>query len=189
MFPPRLVNNIINQYLRNRNLERTVTSGNGETEEISYFKLPYIGSHSDFVSNRLKQLCKQFCKNLNIKISFSMFKVGDMFSLKSSVPKNLASGVVYYFKCASCNSSYVGETSRYYETRVHEHLHKSTQPSAIFQHLQKNNDCKLMCDESCFKIIDRARTKFTLEIKEAIHTQWLKPSITKQRDLSVTISV
>ena len=118
-----------------------------------------------------------------------MFKVGDMFSLKSSAPKNLESSVVYYFKCAACNSSYVGETSRYYGTRVHEHLHKSTQPSAIFQHIQKNNDCKSMCNESCFRIIDRARTKFTLEIKEAMHTHWLKPSITKQKKLSLTISV
>ena len=189
MFPPRLVNDTINQYLRNRNLDNTVTSDNEEREEISYFKLPYIGSHSDYVSKRIKLLCKQFCKNLNIKISFSMFKVGDMFSLKSSVPKNLESSVVYFFKCAACNSSYVGETSRYYETRVHEHLHKSTQPSAIFQHIQKNDECKLMCDETCFKIIDRARTKFTLEIKEAMHTQWLKPSITKQKNLTVTISV
>ena len=144
---------------------------------------------SEFVSKRIKILGKQYCKSLDIKISFSMFKVGDMFSLKSNVPKNLKSGVVYHFKCASCNSSYVGETSRYFETRVHEHLHKSTQPTAIFQHLQKNSDCKSKCDKSCFKIIDRARTKFTLEIKEAIHTQWLKPNITKQKNLSVTISV
>ena len=188
MFPPRLVNSTINKFL-NRNSENSVTSEKEGTEEISYFKLPYIGSHSEYVSKRIKQICKQFCKNLDIKISFSMFKVGDMFSLKSNVPRNLESGVVYYFKCASCNSSYVGETTRYYETRVHEHLHKSTQPSAIFQHLKNNIDCKLKCDDSCFKIIDRARTKFTLEIKEAIHTQWLKPSITKQKNLFVTISV
>ena len=93
---------------------------------ISYFKLPYIGLFSEVVSKKLEKLGKQYCKSLDIKISFSMFKVGDMFSLKSNVPKNLESGVVYHFKCASCNSSYVGETTRYFETRVHEHLHKST---------------------------------------------------------------
>ena len=154
-----------------------------------YFKLPYIGEYSDFVSRKIKILCKQFCKNTEIKMSYSTFKLGDMFSTKSSVPKYLESGVVYYFKCAACNDSYVGETNRYFETRVHEHLYKKTQPTAIFQHLQKNENCRSKCDESCFKVIDRARTKFTLEVKEALHNFWLKPTITKQKNLSITISI
>ena len=134
MFPPRVVNKAINQYLEKKQVNNISTSTQ-EDANISFFKLPYIGIYSDFVSKRVKQLGKQHCKNLDIKISFSTFKIGDMFSLKSPVPKNLESGVVYYFKCAACNSSYVGETSRYFETRVREHLYKSTQPTAIFQHL------------------------------------------------------
>ena len=110
-----------------------------------------------------------------------MFKVGNMFSTKSSNPKYLKSGVVYHFTCAACNDSYVGETSRYFDTRVHEHLYKSTCPTSIFKHLQAKPECKEMCNETCFKIIDSARTKFTLEVKEAMHTKWLKPKITKQR--------
>ena len=188
MFPPRIVNKIINEYLIKK-FTKVTTAEKEENKNISYFKLPYLGAHSEFVSKKIRQLGKHFCNNLDIKISFSMVKVGDMFSLKSDVPKSLRSGVVYFFKCASCNSSYVGETSRYFETRVHEHLNKSSQPTAIFQHLQKNQNCKTKCNESCFKIIDRARTKFTLEVKEAIHTQWLKPNITKQKNLFLTISV
>ena len=189
MFPPRIVNKTINQYLEKKQQSNNISTKPKDDINSSFFKLPYIGMYSDFVSKRVKQLGKQYCKNVDIKISFSMFKIGDMFSLKSNVPKNLESGVVYHFKCAACNSSYVGETMRYFETRVHEHLYKSTQPTAIFQHLEKNINCKSKCNESCFKIIDRARTKFTLEIKEAIHTQLLKPNITKQKNLSVTISV
>ena len=155
----------------------------------SYFKLPYIGDYSDFVSKKLKLLSKQFCKNTEIKISFSTFKIGNMFSTKSGMPQYLKSGVVYHFTCAACNDSYVGETSRYFNTRVQEHLFKKSCPTAIFNHLEKNLDCRSKCDESCFKIIDSARTKFTLEVKEALHTQWLKPKITKQKNLYLTISV
>ena len=118
-----------------------------------------------------------------------MFKVGNMFSIKSISPKYLKSGVVYHFTCAGCNDSYVGETFRHFDTRVKEHLHKQSQPTSIFQHLKKDYNCRSKCDESCFKVIDSARTKFTLEVKEALHTEWIKPKITKQKNLFVTINV
>ena len=55
----------------------------------------------------------------------------------------------------------MGETTRYFGTRVQEHLHKSSGASNIFSHLQQNPECREKCDENCFKIIDCARTKFT----------------------------
>ena len=118
-----------------------------------------------------------------------MFKIGKMFSCKSQVPKYLVSGVGYMFTCAGCIDSYVGETARYFDTRVHEHLHKASCQSSIFKHQQDYPICKNKCDETCFKIIDRANTKFTLQVKEAIHTNWLKPKITKQIKLDITIDV
>ena len=119
-----------------------------------------------------------------------MCKTGDLFSTKSSIPKYLKSFVVYYFKCASCGASYVGETTRYLDTRIHEHLEKSSSPSTIFNHLQKNEVCKKACNASCFKIIDSARTTFTLKIKEALHIYWLKPTLNKQKNhLAITIMI
>ena len=187
MFPPKLVEKTINSYL-DKKKEESEIENKTETSK-TYFKLPYIGEYSDYVSRKLKILSKQLCKNTDIKISFSMFKVGNMFSTKSSSPKYLKSGVVYHFTCAGCNDSYVGETFRHFETRVKEHLHKQSQPTSIYKHLQKNPNCRSKCNESCFKIIDSARTKFTLEVKEAIHTYWIKPKITKQKNLAITINI
>ena len=187
MFPPKLVENTINSYLDKK---RDLSEVEDKTEILkTYFKLPYIGDYSNFVSKKLKILSKQFCKNTVINISFSTFKVGDMFSIKSISPKYLKSGVVYHFTCAVCKDSYVGETSRHFETRVNEHLYKQSQPTSIFKHLQQNPNCRSKCNESCFKIIDSARTKFTLEVKEALHTQWIKPKITKQKNLIITINI
>ena len=187
MFPVKMVNETIKTYLDTKMRKTEVVS---ETETCNtYFKLPYIGGYSDFVSRKLRTICNQYCKNTEIKISFSMFKVGSLFSNKSRAPKYLKSGVVYHFTCAGCNDSYVGETFRYFDTRVHEHLYKASCPTSIFKHLQENPNCKLKCDKSCFKIIDSANTKFTLNVKEALHTHWIKPKITKQKNLFITIDV
>ena len=110
-----------------------------------------------------------------------MAKVGDLFSLKSRIPSYLRSCVVYYFVCAGCNASYVGETARHLETRIHEHFNKATSPSNIFSHLRNNKSCKLACNESCFKVIDSARSEYTLKLKEAMHIKWIKPKLNGQK--------
>ena len=191
MFPSRLVESTVKSFLDKKCDGVIPTEDNESKSEISktYFKLPYIGEYSDFVSRKMRNLGKQFCKNTEIKMSFSMFKIGNMFSTKSMSPKYLKSGVVYHFICAGCNDSYVGETFRHFEIRIHEHLFKKSQPTSIFKHLAKNPKCREKCDESCFSIIDSARTKFTLEVKEAFHTYWIKPKITKQQKLYVTINI
>ena len=46
-----------------------------------------------------------------------------MFGVKDSVPNALRSLVVCKFTCAGCHACFVGETTRHFATRVHEHLH------------------------------------------------------------------
>ena len=119
-----------------------------------------------------------------------MAKVGDVFSLKSRIPSYLKSCVVYYFLCTGCSASYVGETARYLDTRIHEHFNKATSPSNIFRHLRNNQTCKRACTESCFKVIDSARSEYTLKVKEAMHIKWLNPTLNKQKKhITLTISV
>ena len=38
-------------------------------------------------------------------------------------------------------------------------------------------------DKSCFEVIDSDTSPFRLKIKEAIHTDWVKPNINKQQKL------
>ena len=99
------------------------------------------------------------------------------------MPSAHRSHVVYHFTCARCNSSYVGQTTRHYDVRVHEHLYKQSQPPSVFKHLAENPCCREACDESCFKFIDSDSSPFRLQIKEAIHNEWLKPDINKQKQL------
>ena len=95
--------------------------------------------------------------------------------VKDSVPRLLRSCVVYKFTCAGCNSVYFGETS----TRVREHLF-TDKNSHVYKHLQSSKTCKDSCDESCFKVIDSAKTFNQLKVKEALHILWEGPNLNKQ---------
>ena len=102
-----------------------------------YFKLPYIGHFSVVTQKRVRHLIKRYCNDLDIKLVFSSFKIGNLFA------------------CAGCNACYVGETTRHFSTRVREHL-VSDRASHIFKHLENSEHCRALCSVDCFHILDHA---------------------------------
>ena len=179
-YPPHLVDKQMKKYLKKVDLAKEKDK---DDENISYMKLPYIGDYSRTVQNKILTLCSKLCKNTNIKLVFTSKKISSYFSSKDKMPSDLRARVVYKFSCAGCNACYVGQTTRYFDTRVHEHLHKQSQLSSVFKHLAANAQCKEACNTSCFEVIDTDTSSFRLEVKEAIHNEWLKPSINKQKQL------
>ena len=130
-----------------------------------------------------------FCKQINIKLSFSTCKVGSFLTSKSKSPTNLQSFVVYYYKCTSCGANYVGQTTRHCFERIKEHL-TSDKKSHIYKHLNDNDNCKQTSNEKSFKIIDKANSEYVLKIKEAIHINWLKPTLNKQKyHINLTLNI
>ena len=160
------------------------------TPEVHYFKLPHIGNLSHHVKKKLSKLCKEFCKeNFNIKLVFNSFKIKNYFSYKDPVPDDLKSFLVYKFTCASCSSSYIGETCRHFKTRIEEHIKKDNK-SHIFKHLHSTTTCFDSYNSLCFKIFDKANSKFDLKIKEALHINWRKPNLNAQQNhLALTLSL
>ena len=73
----------------------------------------------------------------------------------------------------------VRETFQHISTRIHEHLRRD-KPSHIFQHLQHSEECRRVCPESCFSILDTAPNCFQLLLKEAVHICWENPSLNRQ---------
>ena len=122
--------------------------------DIHYFKSPYVGNRSHHIKSKLSKLCKEFSQeNFNIKLVFNSFKIKN--------PDDLKSFLVYKFTCASCGSSYISQTCRHFKTRIEEHK------SHIFKHLHSTATCFDAYNSLCFKIIDKANSKFDLKIKEA----------------------
>ena len=77
---------------------------------VSYYKLHYIGNLSTEIKQKITKHCKFYCKSTNIKIVSSPLKVGDLFSVKESVPK--------YLSCPSCNVSYIGKTTCHFFLQI-----------------------------------------------------------------------
>ena len=148
-YPPHLIDKQVKKYMHKT---QQVSEQNKEDKEnIFFIKLPYIGSHSDAVQNKIKELSVQLCKDINIKLVFTTKKISSFFSTKDVIPSTLRSHVVYNFTCASCNASYVGQTTRHFNVRVNEHLNKKSTPSGIFKHLGENSGCRLAATNHVLK--------------------------------------
>ena len=80
---------------------------------------------------------------------------------------------------AKCNSSNVGETSRYLSTSFREHL-LTVKNSKILKHLRSSNKCKMAFNEDCLTILYSATTYHHLKSNEALHNMWEKPISNKQ---------
>ena len=134
-----------------------------------------IDNLSHHIKNKLSKLCKEFCKeNFNIKLVFNSFKIKNYFAYKDPIPNDLKSFLVYKFTCASCSSSYTGET---FKSHIFKHPHSSETWFDSYNSL-------------CFKIIDKANSKFDLKIKEALHINWGKPNLNAQQNhLALTFSL
>ena len=191
-YPSFLINKVIKKYLDYR-----FSSNQNQLKDksdVHYFKLPYIykyiGNLSHHIINKLSKLCKEFCnENFNIKLVFNSFKIKNYFVYKDTIPNNLKSFLVYKFTCASCGSGYIGETCRHFKTRIKEHV-KMDSKSHIFKHLHSSETCFDSYNSLCFKIIDKANSKFDLKIKEALRINWREPNFNAEQNyLALTISL
>ena len=162
---------------------------NLESDKTRFYKLPYIGKYSEQVQKKLSKICKQFCKDTDLKIVFTSFKINNYFSTKYKTPYFLKSFLVYKFVCARCNSCYIGETCRHFRTRIDEHV-KKDKKSNIYKHLHNNEECFSSFNTDCFSILDYAPTQFQIKIKEVMYIDWEKPNLNKQLNhIATTLSI
>ena len=157
-------------------------NSDGEVIVPRYFKLPYVGPYSSSVKLRLRQLLDTYCKDIDVCLIFTSFKIGQYFSNKDRIPAELKSRVVYKFVCGGCEASYIGQTIRHLSTRTHEHL-CTDHDSAIYKHLhvdsRQGRVCKRSSNENSFSILDHAKTKYQLRLKEGLYIKKQQPILNK----------
>ena len=95
LFPVHLVENTINHYLTLTRQDCNPPASVSETPRTFYFKLPYIGPFSIIAQKKVRHFAKRYCNNIDIKLVFSSFKIGNLFSVKDPIPRGLRAGVVY----------------------------------------------------------------------------------------------
>ena len=82
---------------------------------IKYLKLCHISTD---LKSKINRFCKFYCKNLNIKVPLTPFKVADIFNVKDPVPKSEKAFVVHKFVSPGCNACNSGETTRHLSTKI-----------------------------------------------------------------------
>ena len=115
----------------------------------------------------------------------------DLSKLSDVVKNDVVKKVVYDKLVEEVNdidtSGFVLKTK--YDTDKTE-LKKEINKSHIFKHLHSTATCFDSYNSLCFKIIDKANSKFELKIKEALHINWRKPNLNaKQNHLALTLSL
>ena len=55
-----------------------------EVGKLNYYKLPYIGKFSKECQSKISEMCDKYCKNLKIRLSFSLLKTGSFIFFKRS---------------------------------------------------------------------------------------------------------
>ena len=108
-----------------------------------YCKLPYMSSlHNRTLEIDLKKLVGRFYPYVDLKIIFQNNNtIGKMFPFKDVIPNDLRSNIVYKFTCGMCDSTYIGETTRHFRTRVSEHMGISPRtgnPSSIVTNVREH---------------------------------------------------
>ena len=80
-------------------------------------------------------------------------------SVKEWTSKYLRYRLVYKFNCATCNSCYIGETCRHFQTRIDEQI-RTDENSSIYKHLHQSEDCVNSFTFDCFSILDTTPKKY-----------------------------
>ena len=149
--------------------------------------LPFLGTTSWKIKNDLIQTFRKIAPFSKLKIVFKTSKrLSSCFSFKDKIPKCLTSGVIYEYKCATCNRCYIGSTKRYWEKRLEEHLHISAltgkrlngqQVFAPMQHV-RSNDCQVRSiSREEFSLIGREKNPYILRVKESILISKNRPQL------------
>ena len=174
-YPPTVFDKCVNKFLENKLSNEEKPLDNAQSKTAVILCIPYIGHPS----RNFKRLMSKISKRINIetRIVFQTFRVGNYFSLKDRTPLDLMAKVVYQYSC-SCDKSltYIGKTKRHLTVRSKEHFQRE---SPIRNHIQSCSKCKYS-DMSNFNILNSGRTDYEIRIKEALYINNLKPILNRQ---------
>ena len=120
--------------------------------------------------------------NVDINVYYTYFKTGSYFQRKCSTPFPLLPNVVYKFSCSrDANISYIGMTTRHLGTRIQEHLHHKTIKSAIREHFEICQNCKLNnTNLNGFKVLGTCNSEYATKIQEALLIKKHNPQLNRQ---------
>ena len=150
--------------------------------------LPYLGSLSDKVQRRIKNIFQSTIPTGKINVIFkTQRRLSHFLKFKDIVSPDLNSHVIYHFKCPSCNAGYIGETRAHFKTRSSQHLGISEfsgkpisngAPTTVTKHIKSN---KCACSLSDFKVLCREDDYWKRLIKESLFIKKFDYELNRQQ--------
>ena len=99
--PTKLFNKVTKQYL-NLKFDKNPLENKTEVKtDTRFFKLPCIGKCSNISQKKNQNLVQTFCKDIDVKIVLTPFKISNKFSYKGPLQVHLQSFILYKFICAN----------------------------------------------------------------------------------------
>ena len=168
-------------------------------------RLPWIGAAATSYERRINQSVRLAYFAAQVRPAYNTNRA---FNLpKDVLPTPSLSNVIYQFECRHCESRYVGKTSQHLSERIDQHVPKHLQPasaapkkrgrgrprkntdkpaseryqSAIACHLAESADCRESFSRDTFTVLSRARSRYHLNILEAIHINLREPVLCRQK--------
>lgn len=80
LFPLQLIEKVINQYTTRAHNGSRGNTQSQSSAYVQYFKLAYVGSFSTEARRKQRKLASHFCRDLDIKLVLTSFKIRNMFS-------------------------------------------------------------------------------------------------------------
>ena len=118
---------------------------------------------------------------------FDLCKISNFFTFKDKIQSFLRSGIVYKFKCSSCNATYYGKAKRHFEFKMWEHSRisaltgkriKRADDSAIKEHLLF---CNHTPDFEDFSILAANNNNFKVTLMEKLLINTDHPPLNKNK--------
>jgi hypothetical protein len=170
-YPMSFINPIINDTVKSIS-NKTVNEYSNDS--LHQFFIEYRGAQT---SNLFQSLRKYIPESAKVNYIYQLRKLRSFWSIKSILPVEVKSGVVYKFECGGCSATYIGKSDTQLSRRISRHRYNGS----ISEHKQECNTY-----EPTFQILANAH-KFKLSIAEGIYISKLRPSLNKKEEKGYTI--
>ena len=105
-YPRYVIDKCINQSV-SKKVNPSTNQEESKKDQYINIHLPYFGLPSLSFKKKLLSIYRK--ANINVRIVFKSFKVGNYFSLKSLTPLDLKARIVYQYDCSFARTkSYIG---------------------------------------------------------------------------------
>jgi len=171
-YPEKLINTIFKNRIHlfyNQFQPKNISQKNSK----NYLSLPYISGLSEKISGTFREH--------NITVAHKGYNLlkSNFSKLKSKIPKDKKSHVIYEIPCKDCEGVYIGQTSQYLKNRLYGHRYDRKNKTALTNHVLEK---KHTIDYENTKILRTENHTKKREFHEMIEIQKNKKSINAKSD-------